>query len=212
MLDKPSTPGIEERLATLALSLPEGYRGEVNLAMEDWINQVSASLDRGFVLTIDYGQSANSLYSPRNAQGTLVCHRRHAVGDDPYRDIGEQDITAHVDFTSVMLEGRGVGLEPVAFGQQARFLRGLGFGQMLQRLRSMPLSDAEHNANRMGMLDLVRPGGLGDFRALLQAKGVADRTAAAALSWLDGEPAGHGCTPSSLASLIPPEALRLPPA
>ena len=129
------------------------------------------ALERGYLLAIDYGYPAGELYAPERMGGTLQTHHRHTVGSDPFARVGEQDITAHVDFTSVMLEGRGVGLEPVAFGQQARFLRGMGFGQMFQRLRSMPLSDAERNANRMGMLELVRLGGLGDFRVLLQRRG-----------------------------------------
>ena len=75
-------------MSGLGLSLPEGYRGEVNLAMGDWIGQVCRALDRGFVLTIDYGERARDLYSPENARGTLVCFNRHAIGSDPYRDLG----------------------------------------------------------------------------------------------------------------------------
>ena len=171
MLDKPSTPGIEERLATLALSLPEGYRGEVNLAMEDWINQVSASLDRGFVLTIDYGQSANSLYSPRNAQGTLVCHRRHAVGDDPYRDIGEQDITCQVDFTSLRMLGERYGLATVGYTTQTRFLANLGFHTFLDAQQPDGRSTARTELSRIAMMTLVDPSEYGDFKVLAQAKG-----------------------------------------
>ena len=153
------------------MPLPDGFQGEICLELRPWLASVAHALDRGYLLTIDYGYPAGELYAPERMGGTLQTHHRHTVGSDPFVRVGEQDITAHVDFTSVMSEGRAVGLEPVAFGQQARFLRGLGFGQMLQRLRSMPLSDAERNANRMGMLDLVRPGGLGDFRVLLQRRG-----------------------------------------
>ena len=105
VLDEPSTPRIEKRLAGLGLSLPEGYRGEVNLAMEDWTSQLARTLDRGFVLTIDYGQLAADLYSDQHTQGTLVCHNRHVVSSDPYQHIGQQDITAQVDFTSLMRLG-----------------------------------------------------------------------------------------------------------
>jgi SAM-dependent MidA family methyltransferase len=61
VLDEPSTPRIEERLVSLGVSMPEGSLGEVNLAMEDWTRQLAETLDRGFVLTIDYGQLAQDL-------------------------------------------------------------------------------------------------------------------------------------------------------
>ena len=170
-VDDPSTPLLAERLESVGVSLPEGFRGEVCLELRPWLASVADALDHGYLLTIDYGYPAGELYAPERMDGTLQTHYRHIVGADPFVRVGEQDITAHVDFTSVMSEGRAVGLEPVAFGPQAQFLRGLWFGQMLQRLRAMPMSDAERNANRMGMLDLVRPGGLGDFRVLLQRRG-----------------------------------------
>ena len=170
-LGEPSTPLLAERLQGLGMPLPEGFQGEVCLELRPWLASVADALDKGYLLTIDYGYPAGELYAPERMGGTLQTHHRHAVGTDPLVRVGEQDITAHVDFTSVMSEGRAVGLEPVAFGPQVRFLRSLGFGQMLQRLRAMPMGDAERNANRMGMLDLVRPGGLGDFRVLLQSRG-----------------------------------------
>ena len=80
VLDEPSSPRIEERLTSLGLSLPEGYRGEVNLAMEDWTGQLAQALDRGFILTIDYGQLATDLYSHQNHQGTLVVYRTDSEG------------------------------------------------------------------------------------------------------------------------------------
>src|SRR5215813_4786345 len=90
VLDEPSSPRIEERLTSLGLCLPEGYRGEVNLAMEDWTGQLATAFDRGFILTIDYGQLATDLYAPQNNQGTLVCYHRHVVSSDPYQHIGHQ--------------------------------------------------------------------------------------------------------------------------
>ena len=167
---EPSSPLLAERLKSLGLSLPEGFRGEVCLELRPWLRNVAAALDFGYLLTIDYGFPAGELYAPERMAGTLQTHYRHTSGSDPFARIGQQDITAHVDFTTVMSEGREAGLEPVAFGPQAQFLRHLGFGDMLQRLRTVALSDAERNANRMGMLDLVRPGGLGDFRVLLQRR------------------------------------------
>ena len=172
VLDEPSTPRIEKRLASLELSLPEGYRGEVNLAMEDWTGQVARTLDRGFVLTIDYGKLAPDLYSPQNTQGTLVCYNRHVVSSDPYQDIGQQDITAQVDFTSLMRLGDRHGLTTVGYALQSQFLTNLGFSSFLDALRTQDLSAARMELGRMAMMTLVDSDEYGDFKVLSQTKGI----------------------------------------
>ncbi len=171
-LAEPSTPRLEARLGGLGLSLPEGYRGEVNLAMEDWIGQLCEALERGFVLTIDYGEPAADLYSPQNARGTLVCFNRHAIGGDPYQDVGQQDITCQVDFTSLMRLGERDGLETVGYTLQRRFLENLGFNEFLDDLETPGLSAARAELSRIAMMTLVDPDEYGDFKVLAQAKGV----------------------------------------
>ena len=172
VLDEPSSPLIGERLNGLGLSLPDGHRGEVNLALDDWTAQVSAALDRGFVITIDYGQTAADLYAPTNAPGTLVCFDRHAVGSDPYQRLGQQDITCQVDFTSLMRLGERHGLATVGYTRQSRFLDNLGFNSFLHALETQKLSAARKELSRMAMMTLVDPDEYGDFKALAQAKGV----------------------------------------
>ena len=85
VLDEPSSPRTRSPAGRPGVCpYLEGYRGEINLAMEDWIGQVCGALERGFVLTIDYGELAEDLYSPREcARGTVVCFNRHAIGADP---------------------------------------------------------------------------------------------------------------------------------
>src|SRR5215510_11232715 len=171
VLDEPSSPRIEERLTSLGLSLPEGYRGEVNLAMEDWTGQLSRALDRGFILTIDYGQLATDLYALQNNQGTLVCYHRHIVSRDPYQHIGQQDITCQVDFTSLMRLGDRHGLATVGYALQRQFLVNLGFSSCLEALQTQGLSAARTALSRMAMMTLVDPEEYGDFKVLAQAKG-----------------------------------------
>ena len=171
VLDEPSSPRIEKRLTGLGLSLTEGYRGEVNLAIEDWTGQLSKALDRGFILTIDYGQQAAALYSPQNAQGTLVCYNRHVVSNDPYQRLGQQDITSQVDFTSLMRLGDRHGLATVGYAQQSRFLTNLGFSSFLDALEMQGLSAARTALSRMPMMTLVDSNEYGDFKVLAQAKG-----------------------------------------
>ena len=171
VLDEPSSPRIEERLTSLGLSLPEGYRGEVNLAMEDWTGQLAQALDRGFILTIDYGQLATDLYALQNNQGTLVCYHRHVVSSDPYQHIGQQDITCQVDFTSLMRLGDRHGLATVGYALQRQFLTNLGFASCLDALQAQGLSAARTALSRMAMMTLVDPDEYGDFKVLAQAKG-----------------------------------------
>jgi SAM-dependent MidA family methyltransferase len=171
VLDEPSSPRIAERLTSLGLSLPEGYRGEVNLAMEDWTGQLATALDRGFILTIDYGQLATDLYSLQNNQGTLVCYHRHVASSDPYQHIGHQDITCQVDFTSLMRLGDQHGLATVGYTLQSQFLTNLGFPSFLEALQTQGLSAARTALSRMAMMALVDPEEYGDFKVLAQAKG-----------------------------------------
>ena len=172
VLDEPSTPRLEQRLSGLGLDLPEGFRGEINLVMDDWIEEVSHVLKRGFVLTFDYGHEAQDLYSPERSRGTLRCYYRHVLEGNPYRRIGRQDITAHVDFSSLMRSGEEQGLSSVGFTTQREFLQNLGFSQFLDSLGERQLSQRERDANRMGMLELVKAGEMGDFKVLAQAKGL----------------------------------------
>src|SRR5215510_6392119 len=187
VLDEPSSPRIKERLTSLGLfpatawaeggqfngppSLPEGYRGEVNLAVEDWTGQLAKALDRGFILTIDYGQLATDLYSRQNHHGTLVCYHRHAVSSDPYQHLGQQDITCQVDFTSLMRLGDRHGLATVGYTLQRQFLTNLGFSSFLDALQTQGLSAARTALSRMAMMTLVDPDEYGDFKVLAQAKG-----------------------------------------
>lgn len=172
VLDAPSTPLLRQRLDALGVRLTEGYRIEINLAVDGWMRDVAAALARGFVLTIDYGYTADEYYSSGRSGGTLMCARRHRLEQDPYARIGQQDITAHVDFTSLIRAGEAVGLNTVALTTQRQFLVGLGLFRMLPRLREAGLSAQEMEANRQSMMHLVGPGGLGRFKVLVQAKGV----------------------------------------
>ena len=172
-LGEPSTPALAARLGNLGIELKEGQTAEINLGLDGWTNTVAASLEAGFVLSVDYGDTAAEIYSPeRRYRGTLTTYHRHMQTDDPLRHIGHQDITAKVDFTSAIDAGHRVGLEPLGYLNQDQFLRNLGIGRLQRRLSSLHLSQRDADANRAGMLDLTRAGGLGDFKVLAQSKGV----------------------------------------
>lgn len=171
---EPSTPELAAYLQRIGITLCEGKRAEINLAASQWLAAVSGSLRKGFVLTVDYGYEAVDLFSPARLGGTLLCYYRHQAEESPYLRPGEQDITSHVDFTTLMKSGEEAGLTTAWFGEQYRFLLGAGFMEEMMRLEASDASEEEKLKARLLMKKLILPeGGMGDtFRVLVQAKDV----------------------------------------
>lgn len=155
----------------------EGYRSEVNLAALDWIKTVSRKLQRGYLLTIDYGYPAHRYYNPYRREGTLQCYYRHRHHNNPYINIGHQDITAHVNFTALEKQGELSGLAKIGSTQQCLFLMALGLGD---RISALSTKDAEvldigtFLKRRDALHQLIDPMGLGGFEVLLQCQGLTD--------------------------------------
>ena len=171
VVGEPSTPLLAQRLERLGIELPEGTRGEINLGIGPWARRVSETIERGFVVTIDYGHESKELYSSERSRGTLQTYYKHTSGSSPYQWIGRQDITAHVDFTTVIAEGRDAGLRPLCLMTQAEYLNRLGLKVWADRLRDRDMSPRDVRANAMVMRELVDPEGLGGFSVLIQEKG-----------------------------------------
>jgi len=170
-----STPKIGDYFRRAGITLAEGQKAEVNLDALRWIDTVSAMMGRGFVITIDYGLPARELYAPERRDGTLLCHFRHTVNDDPFVNIGLQDITTHVDFTALVAEGSAVGLELTGFTTQKNFLLGLGILEDLSATGS-DVRDFDKIRWNQAVKELIMPGGMGDtFKVLVQHKGVDKR-------------------------------------
>ena len=168
---EPSTLLLAQRLDKLGVELPEGTRGEINLRIAQWARQVAEIIERGFVLTIDYGYEANELYSPKRSRGTLQTYYKHTSGSSPYQWIGRQDITAHVDFTTLIEEGDAAGLKPVCLMTQAEYLDRLGLKKWAASLRERDMPARDVRANAMAIRDLVDPDGLGGFKVLILERG-----------------------------------------
>ena len=172
-LGEPSIPDLSDRLKDTSINLVEGQTAEINLGLDNWAEEVSTALDSGFVLTIDYGHLAADLYSAEvRPRGTLPTYYRHIQMDSPFKRVGRQDISAKVDFTSVVRSGSGRGMDMLGYTTQQHFLDNLGVGQFLSRLGSLELPLKALQANRGGLIDLVRPNGLGNFKVLVQGKNV----------------------------------------
>lgn len=181
----PSTPELEAYFTRLGLLPGEGCVAEVNLQAPRWIAEVGRIVEEGFVLTFDYGAPAAELYAPWRRDGTLLCFHRQVAGQDPYVRVGRQDMTAHVDFTTVVAAGRTVGLEPLGFARQAEVLAALGIGEGLAVPGEGPLALERYAERRQAALELLDVAGLGRIRALAQGKGVGRP---ALLGFPDGPP------------------------
>lgn len=170
-----STTAIGDYLARIGVELHPGQQAEVNLAAQAWLATAASALRQGFMLTIDYGYPAVELFAPQRNRGTLLCYHRHQVEENPYIRLGEQDITAHVDFTSLMKRGEELDLQPVWFGEQYRFLLSAGIIDEIEEVERSDISQEEKLRIRLTLKKLIMPeGGMGDtFRVLIQSKGVA---------------------------------------
>jgi SAM-dependent MidA family methyltransferase len=169
----PSTPALGERLAAVGIALGEGQRAEICLGIDSWAAGVSVAVPRGFVLAIDYGHPADVLYGPERPDGTLRAYVRHRVHADPFRHVGRQDLTAHVDFTAVARALEGRGWRTLGLTSQAEFLVGSGAAEVAEALRREPGVTVEGLlALRSALARMVDPRATGGFRVLVAGRGL----------------------------------------
>jgi SAM-dependent MidA family methyltransferase len=176
----PSTPELAAYLARLGVTLETGWRVEINLRAVEWMRDAARRLRRGFIILIDYGHEARELYSPTHSTGTLTTFVKHRSGgpeagsDVPawLQQAGEQDLTSHVDFTSVRAAAEAEGMTALGFLDQTYLLMGLLDG----------LPDPQAAIRNPQFKTLMLPGGIGStHKVLILGKGV-------------GTPALRGCS------------------
>ena len=164
---------LKQRFDDLGITLLEGQVAEINLGLGPWIKEVAQSLQQGFVWTTDYGDLSDLLYSSeKRFRGTLTTYSKHIQTDSPFDAIGRQDITSYVDFTTLMREGMQSDLHPEFYSSQRRLLLNLGYEEFSLKMRRARLPFNEERNNRYGLRDLVNPDGLGNFKTLIQSKGL----------------------------------------
>jgi SAM-dependent MidA family methyltransferase len=164
----PSTPALAARLASEAIELIDGQTAEICLALDAWIAAAVSSIERGVLLLIDYGAPAAALYDPvRRRDGTLRAYLRHQVHDDPYRHVGRQDLTAHVDVTAVERAAHAAGLTTIGITTQAEALMGLGIEGRLQAIQADPATTFEdYSLVRSALVRLLDPAAMGRFEVM----------------------------------------------
>lgn len=172
----PVSPGLAAAVGAVqaaGLALTPGYCSEINLRAAPWLQALAERLRAGLVLIFDYGYPRHEFYAPQRHTGTLLCHHRHHAHPDPYRHLGLQDITAHVDFSALAAAGQAAGLALAGYSTQAHFLLGCGIDAQLQLAAAEtqdPLALANLNA---GARQLLLPTQMGErFQCLGLARGL----------------------------------------
>ncbi len=169
-LGPPAAPALEAYFARCGVMPGDGCRAEVSLAAPELMRRIAGRIERGYLITIDYGAEAADLYAPWRRMGTLMAFRDHSPQPDPLASPGLLDLTAHVDFTP--LAAAAEGFSPAPTVSQAEALVALGIGEALDAARARAGRDfAWLAADRRAAETLCDPDALGRIRVLVQAKG-----------------------------------------
>ncbi len=155
-----------------SLEVPVPYESEIGLVARAWMRSLAERLDEGAVFVFDYGFPRREYYHPQRTTGTLMCHYRHQAHADPFAHPGEQDVTAHVDFSALAEAAAAGGLEVLGYATQAQFLVNCGITEVLgeanldNALRYAPLAAEAQK--------LLSPAEMGElFKVLAVGRGVA---------------------------------------
>jgi SAM-dependent MidA family methyltransferase len=164
---------VADIVEALPAALPDGYVSEICLAFQPWMASLAGQLEEGVALLVDYGLPRAHLYHPDRAQGTLRCHFRHRAHDNPFINVGLQDITAWVDFTRVAEAASSAGLEILGFASQAAFLIGAGMESLLTTEMQLADDDTRARARLAGEArQLMLPGEMGEiFKVIALGRG-----------------------------------------
>ncbi len=162
----------------------DGWRAEVNLDAIRWMQRTAGLMREGFILTIDYGDRARELYTTWRRRGTLLCYYKHQANERPLLHPGKQDITAHVNYSALIDEGRQQGMRLHRYTTQREWLQSLGIEEELERRYLTEFADAEFaRATDKGQIALLKwrdlrqrvsvltdPNGMGSFKVLIMRR------------------------------------------
>ena len=168
VLRNPETEGIYDFSKRYLDGYAQGEEAEACLLAGKWLAEVGTALQKGFVLSIDYGSLSPELYSPGRRKGTFRCFYRHELSSDPYARVGEQDITADVNFSELIRVGDTLGLATVEYTTQGQFLVDWGILDIFKTY-----DKPQNQGDRLAAKTLFMPEFMGRrFKVLLQSKGL----------------------------------------
>lgn len=160
-----------------------GERIEVPILGQNWIEQVARSISRGVLLIIDYGYTRNQQLAGRH-RGTLMAYRQHSASSDPYQAPGEQDLTAHINFTALAAACEQAGMQVERLRTQSQFLMGIGETNQFADAFEDCRVPQERAKVALQLKHLVTPVGMGENFQVLIASRAVDPKRMAALSGL----------------------------
>ncbi len=156
---------------SIDLSSMKPCRTEINLKVKDWLNLINDKIKEGFILTIDYGYPAAEYYSEERNRGTLLCYHQHRISENPYINIGQQDITAHVNFSALDKWGTEIGLKTIGFCPQGTYLISLGIDELITEL----YEESPDIFDLAKIKGLIFPEGMGEsHKIMIQYKGISN--------------------------------------
>jgi SAM-dependent MidA family methyltransferase len=167
--DRPAEGALLDAARVLPVEPP--YVSEINLLAAPWMRHLVESLAEGAIFVIDYGFPRREYYHPQRSSGTLMCHYRHRAHGDPFAHPGEEDITAHVDFTALAEAAHEAGAEALGYTTQAQFLVNCGITEVLAEVNA---ENALHYAPIAAQAQkLLSPAEMGElFKVLGVARGL----------------------------------------
>lgn len=188
VLGQPSSPDLAARLVEEDVSMVEGQRAEVCLALGPWLDEVARRLARGVAIIIDYGHPARELYGPTRRAGTLLAYAGHRANEEILRAVGQQDLTAHVDVTAVERLAEARGFSRLGRSSLQAFLLAAGLGDELASVQADPATGlAEYASTRAAVGRLLDPRQLGGFHVLGLGRGLPDGGTFRSLAIADGD-------------------------
>lgn len=170
---RPASQELKDYFLDLGVCLPYGYRTEVCLDTFTWIQNIAVILEKGFIITIDYGDESEKLYKERRKNGTVVCYHEHNISQNPFCAIGKQDITAHINFSALEYWGERQGLMTCGITPQAYFLTSLGFRECLTEAGKKQGKANVQLAKEMSCISYTLLFDMGNkYKVLIQSKGL----------------------------------------
>jgi SAM-dependent MidA family methyltransferase len=170
---EPSTPALSERLAAEGVALGDGHVTEVCLALGPWLEDATCHLARGLLVLVDYAAEPADLHGATHPDGTLRVFARHAVGSDPFRHVGRQDLTATVDLAAVRSAATRAGLVPIGETTQSELLARVGTADLTDAYLRRPGATLQDALSlRSAVARLMDTRGMGGFRVVVFGRGV----------------------------------------
>ena len=174
-LKSPCPENMQNRIQAVLSGLEQypatGYRSEINASLPAWLRTVTASLQNGVALFIDYGYVRRDYYHPQHSDGTLICHYRQRAHSDPFKWPGLTDISASVDFTALAEAADMCGFEVCGYTTQSMFLLACGMDEVIAGAESLPARERISINSQVRRLTL--PGEMGErFQVMALGRGL----------------------------------------